>query len=112
MSSTDPLHRAHAEALADIGDLTVAMESLRRMRESASDDDEHDPEGPTLSSEWSRIQGLLSAAEVRRDEADAALARVHDGSYGQCLHCGRQIAPGRLEVRPTASLCVECASLR
>ena len=88
------------------------MESLRRMRESSSDDDEHDPEGPTLSSEWSRLHGLLAAATERQQEAEAALARVHEGTYGLCLHCGRQIAAGRLEVRPTASLCVECASLR
>lgn len=107
----EPLRRARAEAEADIRDLTAAMESLRRTRESSSDDDEHDPEGPTLSSEWSRIRGLLTAAESRLADADAAWARVEDGSYGMCLRCGSPIPPGRLEVRPTAALCVACATL-
>ena len=88
------------------------MESLRRMREASSDDDEHDPEGPTLSSEWSRLHGLLAAATERQQEAEAALGRVHAGDYGLCLRCGRRIAPARLEVRPSAAFCVECASLR
>jgi RNA polymerase-binding transcription factor DksA len=86
------------------------MAALRTTRETSPDDDEHDPEGPTLSSEWSRIRGLLLAAELRLGETDAALARVDDGSYGVCLVCHRPIAAARLEARPTASLCVECAS--
>ncbi|WP_084361567.1 TraR/DksA family transcriptional regulator [Herbiconiux solani] len=86
------------------------MRALRTTRESSSDDDEHDPEGPTLSSEWSRIRGLMLAAEVRRDEADAALERLAEGRYGTCLSCGRPIAAGRLEARPTAALCVDCAA--
>lgn len=106
-----PLRRVRAEAEADIRELTTAMESLLKERSSSSDDDEHDPEGPTLSSEWSRIRGLLTAAENRLAEADAAWARVEDGSYGTCLRCGSAIPPGRLEVRPTAAFCVACASL-
>lgn len=86
------------------------MESLRLMRADSSDDDEHDPEGPTLSSEWSRLRGLQLAAEARLAEADAALARVTSGTYGLCVSCGRPIAAGRLEARPFAALCVECGS--
>ncbi len=88
------------------------MAAVRHARESSSDDDEHDPEGPTLSSEWSRIRGLLLAAEAQLTETDAALARVADGSYGACLACGRPIAPARLEARPAAALCIDCASHR
>jgi RNA polymerase-binding transcription factor DksA len=86
------------------------MAALRSTRESSPDDDEHDPEGPTLSSEWSRIRGLMLAAELRLGETEAALARLDEGTYGICLVCRKPIAAGRLEARPTASLCVECAS--
>jgi DnaK suppressor protein len=44
-------------------------------------------------------------ASVRR-----ALERIEDGSYGECARCGNAIAPGRLEARPEAALCIECAS--
>ena len=97
-------------ARADIVELTATMAAIRTTRETSPDDDEHDPEGPTLSSEWSRIRGLLLAAELRLGETEAALARVDDGSYGTCLVCGLPIAPARLDARPTASLCVTCAS--
>ena len=40
----------------------------------------------------------------------AALARIDDGSYGDCLECGEPIADARLEVQPWAGLCIECQS--
>lgn len=43
-------------------------------------------------------------ASVRR-----ALARIDDGSYGECVRCGENIAPARLEARPEAALCINCA---
>jgi DnaK suppressor protein len=44
-------------------------------------------------------------ASVRR-----ALERIEDGSYGECVRCGGEIAPGRLEARPEAALCIDCAN--
>jgi DnaK suppressor protein len=38
-----------------------------------------------------------------------ALAKLEDGTYGQCDRCGGQIAPGRLEAAPESSLCIDCA---
>ena len=104
------LGRYRERIVAEIAGLDDSMAALRQVRESSSDDDEHDPEGPTLSSEWSRIQGLLAAARQQLTETDAALSRVADGRYGLCLDCGLPIAPGRLEARPTAAYCVTCAT--
>jgi DnaK suppressor protein len=42
-------------------------------------------------------------------EIDAALKRIDDGTYGICTACGTEIAPGRLEAHPWASLCVDDA---
>jgi RNA polymerase-binding transcription factor DksA len=41
---------------------------------------------------------------------DAALERVHAGTYGDCVQCGRVIAPLRLEAIPYTSFCFECAN--
>jgi len=38
-----------------------------------------------------------------------ALARIDDGSYGECVRCGEEIAAARLEARPEAALCINCA---
>jgi RNA polymerase-binding transcription factor len=39
----------------------------------------------------------------------AALKRIDEGEFGYCESCGESIAPGRLDVDPTAITCVSCA---
>src|SRR6478752_935907 len=95
---------------AELEATRVALDNLRRQRADRFDDDEHDPEGLPLSGEYSRLDGLLRATEGRIAEVDAALVNVKAGRYGVCQRCGRQIPPGRLEARPTATLCVVCAA--
>ena len=65
--------------------------------------------------EWGVADGLaeLDLAEVRHvladlTEVDAALARMRDGTYGDCADCGVAIAPARLAAYPTARRCVGC----
>jgi len=85
---------------------------LRRDRVDGTADDEHDPEGSTLSGEWLQVEALRRAARTERDELDAALTRVADGTYGVCVGCGRQIPVERLQARPSADRCVTCAGAR
>lgn len=40
---------------------------------------------------------------------DRALERIAAGTYGECVRCGGEISPARLEVRPEAALCIDCA---
>ncbi len=47
--------------------------------------------------------------QVMLAEIDRAIAKVHGGTYGRCDACGAAIAPGRLEVRPWSTHCVDCA---
>ena len=42
-------------------------------------------------------------------EIDAALERIEEGYYGDCLECDEHIHPGRLEANLTATLCISCA---
>ena len=42
--------------------------------------------------------------------AEAALARLADGTFGRCERCSARIGEARLEARPTARLCIDCAS--
>ncbi|WP_109473913.1 TraR/DksA family transcriptional regulator [Ornithinimicrobium cavernae] len=41
------------------------------------------------------------------DQVRRALLRLDEGSYGLCEVCGAQILPGRLEVRPWSTRCLE-----
>jgi DnaK suppressor protein len=50
---------------------------------------------------------------LRRDvdelhEAEAALTRIREGTYGLCTNCGRDIERQRLEAYPTAERCIDC----
>ena len=41
---------------------------------------------------------------------DAALLRLSEGRYGECLDCGEPIDTRRLEAYPTALRCIDCQS--
>jgi DnaK suppressor protein len=38
----------------------------------------------------------------------SALGRIHDDSYGVCMHCEEDIKPKRLEALPWAKYCIRC----
>lgn len=93
--------------------LAFLTDDLREMDASSRDsnaDDEHDPEGSGTAFERSQVRTLLIQASAHLEEVDAALQRLADGSYGSCEMCRGQITPERLEVRPTARLCIDCAT--
>ncbi len=52
-------------------------------------------------------QGALVEREIA--SVKRALARIEDGTYGECVRCGEDIAPARLDARPEAALCIDCA---
>jgi len=85
------------------------LSEIRSERAAAVTDDEHDPEGSTLTYEWSLAQAELVAAESSLDQLDAALARVAAGTYGVCVECGHPITQDRLDARPAADTCIDCA---
>lgn len=55
----------------------------------------------------------LDAAMVDRDvrelrEVEAALGRMREGGYGDCIDCGGEIGLARLRASPAAPRCVAC----
>ncbi len=59
------------------------------------------------------LETALDVAEVSRDvgelrEVEAALARVAEGTYGECVDCGTNIPYARLAAFPSASRCIAC----
>jgi RNA polymerase-binding transcription factor DksA len=105
----DRLAVDRAAAESERAALRDSMAALRSDRGGAADDDEHDPDGAPLSGEWSRLRGLIVETDARLAEIDAALERLQSGVYGICESCGRPIADARLEARPTARYCIDCA---
>jgi DnaK suppressor protein len=103
------LRKQRAERSAELRMLTIALEDVREARGESTADDEHDPDGPTLSVEWSRISGLHRELAAKSRALDRAFERIADGSYGVCLSCGADIGRDRLEARPATEHCIDCA---
>jgi DnaK suppressor protein len=58
----------------------------------------------------------IDLAQKSRDRAllalvDAALKRISEGTFGDCLNCGQEINPKRLEAIPWARYCLTCQEL-
>jgi RNA polymerase-binding protein DksA len=45
------------------------------------------------------------------DRIDRALAKIDDGTFGNCDRCGKEISKGRLEALPYATFCIECQDI-
>ena len=105
------LLKERAEAQERFAEFDDAMSEVRAARSDASADDEHDPEGPTMTQEWSQRTAVLADARAELADSDHALARIAAGTYGVCTNCGKRITVARLDARPTAELCIDCARL-
>jgi DnaK suppressor protein len=104
------LDAVRAEAAARLVSLARDYDAVVVASRDSNADDEHDPEGATIAFERSQIGAILRQVREQLAEIDAALERLDSGAYGICETCRTPISAGRLEARPTARVCVRCAS--
>ena len=105
----DLLDQRVAQARAQQSALVGAIEEMRVARSLTFADDEHDPEGSTVSLDQARDVALLERTERTLAELVAARQRLAAGTYGRCERCGNPIPTERLVARPEARFCVGCA---
>jgi DnaK suppressor protein len=108
----DPLDREQLALLK-----SMLEERLEALRIEAQDVEGELPVAEVESSPLDRatvrlLNDLtLETAGQRAAEAQVlrqALARIEDGSYGECEECGQPIGASRLLARPEARLCIAC----
>lgn len=56
------------------------------------------------------LQAIAEETEASMTDIRAALARIHEGTYGLCTACGEAVSPERLAALPEAALCLVCAN--
>lgn len=81
-------------------------------REQAQDAEEL-PREPDANQTRDASDREVRHAEHLRDQHElqavrAALQRITEGSYGECVACGSAIAPERLQASPAAMRCMAC----
>lgn len=81
------------------------------MQEAKSDGfrnlDEHGDEAADLG-EYKRVQAVKDQIKNEEKELKNAIKKIEQGKYGYCTNCGKKIDPKRLEIYPTAELCIDC----
>ncbi|GAB96247.1 RNA polymerase-binding transcription factor DksA [Kineosphaera limosa] len=104
------LRELRREAGSRVAQFEASVRELGQLRNDSDTDDEHDPEGTTVTWERATQDAGARAAREHLAELDAAIARVEAGWDGTCRGCGRPIPAERLVARPSADQCVTCAA--
>lgn len=63
-----------------------------------------------VTAERGETGALAVKLQATLAEVQHALAKFDAGAYGRCERCDGAIAPARLEAKPAARLCMDCAS--
>ena len=103
-------HAAKARLEAQLAELEDRLSRLDRDLSEPPDPDSSERAVQMEDDEALEAQAALVSREIA--SVRRALERVEDGSYGTCTNCGDDISEQRLEVRPEAALCIDCASGR
>lgn len=84
-------------------------DELERADEQLTTRDSEEVERATEQWDATVVAKLGEADAKILGDVVAALRRLDDGTYGECLTCGLPIGEQRLDALPTATLCIECA---
>ncbi|MGB9790990.1 MAG: TraR/DksA C4-type zinc finger protein [Thermacetogeniaceae bacterium] len=95
------------ERLAHLEDPKV-LNSLQDSTSELSMFDNHPADLGTETFERSKEIGLRDLIKSQLADNKVALKKIENGNYGRCEECGRKIPEERLEVVPSAPLCLEC----
>ena len=92
--------------LVNLEQVNEELEHLRNMMQGEVDVELD--EGDTEIVEREKTAALIAVLERRQQDIEHALRVIELGQYGICERCGGQIPPARLEVKPDATLCMDC----
>ena len=56
------------------------------------------------------LEGVDDVLRAEIGQIRNALLRIENGTYGTCASCGKPIADARLQARPIATRCIDCAA--
>lgn len=86
-------------------------ESFKESTGELSSYDNHPADHSDVTFERSKHIGLMDNNASLMGMIDDALAKIDQGVYGMCDHCGRPIPEERLEAFPYSTMCVDCKQM-
>jgi DnaK suppressor protein len=76
------------------------------------DYDQNFADSSQVTAERGEAEALAKSLSETLSDVEHALAKMGGGAYGTCESCGEAISPARLEAKPAARSCINCASKR
>lgn len=74
--------------------------------------DQNFADSSQVTAERGEVEALAGNLRESLNDVEAAIVKLDNGTYGVCEGCGQPISPARLEAKPAARLCMDCASKR
>jgi RNA polymerase-binding transcription factor len=98
------LEEERADLQAKLEELGVGSTSLTY--------DSNFADSSQVTAERGEVETLALKLAETLAEVERALGKLGDGegTYGSCEDCGRPIDPARLEAKPAARYCIDCAA--
>jgi DnaK suppressor protein len=94
----------------ELAELEKARLKVREVKDEYAGYGNQVGEAATETFEAERDLALIDKLEGMRSQVNAALERIEQGTYGDCITCGQPIPRERLEALPFAGQCVSCKS--
>ena len=90
--------------------LAILGEKLHQIERELDSHQSRDWEELAVERETDEVlEGEGRAGKVEIIAIRAALGRIEDGTYGECVQCGDDVAEARLELLPFTPFCAVCA---
>lgn len=101
------------ELEAELGQLARGADALQTtiddvLRDTGGGTGDDQADSGAKAFEREQEMTLLAGIRESRFQAEQALQRIEDGSFGACESCGTAIGKLRLQAFPRATLCVSC----
>lgn len=106
MSNAEFIEKERARLLNDMEQVNAELKNLRDLMQSEVDIEPD--EGDAEVFEREKNAALIAVLERRLKDIETALRLIEKGEYGICTRCGKPIELERLEIKPDATLCIEC----
>lgn len=112
MLSDATLSDLRAELEQERSDLIARLAEMGSLSDGEIAFDQNFADSSQVTAERGEVEALAGSLRESLGDVEAALVKLDDGGFGVCEGCGQPIPPARLEAKPAARLCMECASRR
>ena len=111
MLSESTLSDLRASLEQELSDLRARLSEMGLLSGGESFD-QNFADSSQVTAERGEVEALAGSLRESLNDVEAALVKLDSGTYGTCEGCGQPISPARLEAKPAARRCMECASRR